>query len=269
MAIDRVRPTILACAGIAAMVAVPVAAYAGGAPSVGSGVGMYGAWAVTAQSTGADAITWFLQSPVAPVGGLYGLTFYSNEATGERFDCTRLAVQQGSLDASHAFQARAVITHRSAVRCGQGAISIRVPPVPAGLLDRVVIPTSITAAQASYAALGVITMSGRSDIHVHASSLTAPAASSSAPASSAGSSTSSASTSAPASSTAISPSPATSSPALTSPVAGDPTGRPLEAAGGHSAAHLGTVGSTVLALVVALAVLVVAAGLSLIRRRSR
>ena len=271
MAIRGVRPMVLACAGMAALLLTTSTAFAGGpvTPAAQGGVaadgsGMYGAWAPSADSTSHDAITWYLQSPSAPRGGLYGVIFYSNEASGEEFDCAGLSVQEGTLDGSRAFHARATVTHRARLACGRGAIAVRVPPVPEGLIARVAIPTSVTAAQNSYDALGVIAMSGRGDIHVRAPSLAVPSPSPSP------SSTPLSSSAAPSTSTTPPSVTSSSSPAVTStsPVAGVPTGVPLEARGARATAHLGVAGSTVLAVGVALGVLVVAAGLALLRRRS-
>ena len=264
------RLPAMVCSAIAVAMIVPGTAYAGGPPVPGSaapvvpdGAGMYGVWTTPADPSGTDAIAWYLQTPVAPRGGLYDVIFYSNASSGQQFDCSRLAVQEGSLDTDHTFHLRGTVTGRAVRSCGGGAFAVRLSPVPAGLVARVVVPTSITASQDTYDALGVIAMAGRSDLHLRASALVVAQPGTSSP-------TSASTSAAPSSSSSGRTSTSTpTSTSATPSVPSVPSGVPLEAADHRVTDHFGAVGSTVLAGSVALGVLIAGAGISASSRRRR
>jgi len=234
----------------------------GGAHPDGSG--LYGAWADPAdqgRTTPHAAITWYLQTPVAPRGGLYGVIFYSNVESGQHFECSGLAVQEGTVGRA-GFRLHATATRHAQLSCGDGAVAVRLAPVPTGLVARLVIPTTITSRQNGYGAHGVISMSGRSDIHLAAVPLVARGAST--PPSTTGASTSGSSPPTPSSGSSA-PTASSSSSAATIVV---PTGSPVNAGRKPATDALGPVALTFLIVGVALAVLIIGAGFSLYRRRT-
>ena len=110
----------------------------------------YGTWTNPddqGRTTPRDALTWYLESPLASAAdGLGPVHFFDAAGHGQSIDCAALHVELGRLDAYHHFVFTAAYRGPATTSCTSTRASVVLPALRAGTVARVVLPASVTSA---------------------------------------------------------------------------------------------------------------------------
>ena len=108
----------------------------------------YGNWADRAdqgKNSPTDALTWYIDSPLAPKPGGYRTAVFTDSATaGQEFDCAKVQVQVGTFNAVGNFVEAGAYKGTVSKTCSAASLTVTTGAVPAGQALHVVIPTTIT-----------------------------------------------------------------------------------------------------------------------------
>ncbi|MCW2496980.1 Ig-like domain-containing protein [Jatrophihabitans sp.] len=97
-----------------------------------------------------DALTWYLESPVAPAPyGSGTVRFLDTAGRGQHLDCTKVHVELGRLDRFHHFVFTETYRGTTQTTCSATTASVRIPSLRSGTVARLVIGSSIEAGAAT------------------------------------------------------------------------------------------------------------------------
>ena len=91
-----------------------------------------------------DALYWFIETPVAPAAGYTTATIADSAGAGQAFDCSKVYVHTGTVDAVGNFQSSGRYTGTVTKTCSASALSVTTGAIAAGTLLQVGVPVTIT-----------------------------------------------------------------------------------------------------------------------------
>jgi hypothetical protein len=126
----------------------------------------YGSWASPSTQDSVsptDALDWMMDSPQAPATGFTKVVFTDTASAGQAFDCARISLSVGGINALGNFVAHSTVAKSHYVQaCSPSALTLTSSiPVASGTLLHLFIPTSVTnSSLSSYGDSGTVAVNG-------------------------------------------------------------------------------------------------------------